>query len=140
MTLIETPDYKFLDTGELQYQDCWGRSRVTGGCKPDDGEAFLTLREQAIGLLDKTSDALLEDFYQESLPFRKLCDRCLSYAGIHPETVTPRQEAGLLFARQAGNTLMPAPLVVMAGAEATNPIRRIYVLLASKAGARASPL
>ncbi|MEO1208607.1 MAG: hypothetical protein AAFX78_03610 [Cyanobacteria bacterium J06638_20] len=109
----DCPDYLFLDTGELQYRDRFGRYQIAGGCVPDNWFQFLDLRDQAISFLGEASEVSPEQIYIESQRFCWLCDRCLTYSGITPEDVSPRQVIRLLFARQDGDTLIPAPLATL---------------------------
>ncbi|MEM9118515.1 MAG: hypothetical protein AAGD09_11600 [Cyanobacteria bacterium P01_F01_bin.56] len=106
-----SPDYLFLATGELQYRDRCGQFRICGGCTGDTWFTFLALRDQAVELLGEASEASPEELYLSSIRFRWLCDECLTFSGIDPKNVTPRQAIGLLFAQQQGDTIIPAPLV-----------------------------
>jgi hypothetical protein len=108
----DAPDYRFLNTGDLQYRDRFGRFSICGGCNADDWYVFQELREEAVSILAE-AEVSAEECYANHNRFQWLVDWCLEASGIDPDTVSVRQALRLLFARKEGNQTIAAPLLTL---------------------------
>lgn len=106
------PDYRFLNTGDLQYRDRFGRYQICGGCNADDWFVFQELREEAVGILHE-AEVSSEELYASHARFQWLVNWCLNASGIESESVSVRQALRLLFARKEDDQIITAPLLLL---------------------------
>lgn len=110
--LPEPFDYRFLDSGELQYRDRYGQYRVAGGVTPQGYHVFWDRVQRLNKLVDEAPDGVtIHQLFVTSAAFGYEADQCLELSGIAPDCVSLEQRCWLFFPRQddEGN-LHEAPL------------------------------
>jgi len=110
----DAPTYRFRPSGALEFQDRRGRYRLVYGCSVAGYFDFWDYYSDLQPLLSAApEDSTVDRLYLDCEPFRHACDRCLELSGIDIDWIAPQMLAWLLFAHQAGETLIEGALVLL---------------------------